>query len=198
VLGFGLILAQNERETMRSRDYLLTLFCGVLLLGCPKKDPEAPVVFDDVVPEFFSTPYGCNALLLKESEALGTKIDENSYLLAGDTKFQWLPQGAILALLVVITNEEQLKSFYSCAEGFPPVKVDFEKSRIYLLYIQHQRADELAYLRTNKKGTKMQSSFSVKKVVPSPKAPTSVDIFAYIWPEEVRGMSVQFKYKSAK
>ena len=192
------MLLQNQRETMRIRDYVLALFCGVLLLGCPKKDPEAPVVFDDVVPQFFSTPYGCNALLLKESEDFGTKIDDGSYLLVGDTKFQWLPQGEILALLVVITNEEQLKSFYSCAEGFPPVTIDFERSRIYLLYIQHQRDDALSYLRTNKKGTKMQSSFSVKKVVPSPKAPTSVDIFAYIWPEEVRGMSVQFKYSSAK
>ena len=76
--------------------------------------------------------------------------------------------------------------------------INFDTSRIYLLYIEHQVADELSYLRTNKKGSKMSASYSVKKVQPSPRAPTAVDIFAYIWPEEVRGMSLQFKYSKAK
>jgi hypothetical protein len=183
---------------MQIKEYLLVLLFGVSLFGCPKKGPEGPAVIDDIVPQFFFTPYGCNALLLRDDGDLGTKIDDNSYLLTEEIKYQWLPQGAIRALIVVITNEEQLKSFYSCKEGFPPVTIDFEKSRIYLLYIEHQKADELAYLRTNKKGSKMLTSYSVKKVQPSPKAPTSVDIFAYIWPEEVRGMSLQFKYSKIK
>jgi hypothetical protein len=176
---------------MKITFYALTI---VLALVACKKGPVTPTVEQDLVPNFFSTPYGCNALLLTVDDSGNTKINDTSALLTAETKFQKLSQDTLKALIVVVTNEDQLKTFYGCSEGFPEVKVDFETSRIYLLYLEHQKTDELGYVKTIKNGEKTLTEYEVKR---SPKADppkTTVDIFAFIWPEEIRGMGLKFKY----
>jgi hypothetical protein len=172
---------------------IISLVALLLTLGCPKPEKtEAPLPAPDVVPNFFATPYGCSPLLLQNNGEAGTKIDDANALLSGETKFQWLTQKSLRALIVVIANEDEIKSFYSCTDGFPEGKIDFETTRVYLLYIEHPKTEELTYVRTSKYAEKMLAEYEVK-YGPTATGATTVDIFAYVWPEEVRGMSLKFK-----
>lgn len=174
---------------------------SLFVLSCHKPEQTTTAAGpEEIVPKLYSIPSGCWPVLFETNSETGTRILESSPALTEASSSQWFNNEAIKALVVIANSEEQLKAHFQCSADFevPPSGIDFEKTRVYLVFLQHFDSDKVNFSRTTKTNEKTQAEFEVLRPKDGSSTKTKVELMSFIWPVEIRGMGLRFKFKKVE